>query len=108
MAELILTDQNFDSEALRERSVPGLVDFWAVWCAPCRIQGPIVEELAKTYEGKAKIGKLDVDANPIIAQRYQVLSIPTSMIFKNGQVVWQGIGVQSKEKLVAALENALE
>lgn len=105
MAEVQLTEQNFETEVLKS-TVPVLVDFWAPWCGPCRIQGPIVEDLASEYEaGKAKVGKLNVDDNNTIAAQYGILSIPTLAIFKNGQVVEQFVGVQSKETLKSSLEK---
>lgn len=105
MSELILTDQSFDQEVLQSL-VPVLVDFWAPWCGPCRVQGPIIEELAKEIDvSKMKVSKLNVDDNSESAARFNVLSIPTLMIFKNGQVVEQFVGVQSKEKLLEALNK---
>ncbi len=92
MSEVVITDQNFEAEVIKTKG-PVLVDFWAEWCGPCRMQGPIVEALAKQYAGKAKVGKLEVDQNPAMAQKYGVMSIPTMMIFKNGEIVWQGIGL---------------
>ncbi|TAL20288.1 thioredoxin [Patescibacteria group bacterium] len=87
---------------------PVLVDFWAPWCGPCRVQGPVVEELAREMNGKkVKIGKMNVDENPETAQRYGVMSIPTLMIFKKGEVVQQLVGVQTKEKLSAALAKVI-
>lgn len=107
MAEIHLTAQNFETEVLKS-AVPVLVDFWAPWCGPCRIQGPIVEDLANEFDpAKAKIGELNVDENSEIASRYGILSIPTLMIFKNGQVVEQFVGVQAKETLKSALEKHL-
>ena len=99
MAEQIFTDENFSDEVLNSK-VPVMVDFWAPWCGPCRMQGPIVEELAREYEGKEiKIGKLNVDEAPDSARRFHVMSIPTLIIFKNGQPVDQMIGVQDKTTL---------
>ena len=89
---------------IEKSDVPVLVDFWAPWCGPCRIQGPIVEELAKELEGKPyKVGKLNVDESPNIAQQYGVMSIPTLMVFKGGKVDKQMVGVQQKETLKKAL-----
>lgn len=105
MSELALTDQNFDHEVLKEKSKPVLVDFWATWCAPCKMQSPIVEDLAKEYEGKAKVGSLEVDESPQTAQKYGILSIPTLLIFKDGKVVWQGIGLHRREQIKQALDS---
>lgn len=103
MAEVILTDASFGAEVLKS-AVPVLVDFWAPWCGPCRIQGPIVEELAGEFaDGKAKVAKLNVDENQGTAAKYNVMSIPSLLIFKGGQVVEQFVGVQAKDKLMAAL-----
>lgn len=98
MADIVITDNNFDTEVIKSET-PVLVDFWAPWCSPCRVQGPIVEEVAMALTGKAKIGKLNVDENPVIAQKYGIQSIPTLLIFNQGSVVKQFIGVQSKENL---------
>jgi len=100
-----LNDANFEEKVLKN-SQPVLVDFWAPWCGPCQIMGPIIEELAKETEGKAGVGKLNVDENAQTAQRYGIMSIPTMIIFKNGQVFKQFVGVQSKEALLAELEAA--
>jgi len=103
MAEITFTDQNFESE-VEKSGIPVLVDFWAPWCGPCRIQGPIVEELAKEMEeSSVKIGKLNVDEHPVYAQKYGVMSIPTLLVFKEGKVSQQMIGVQQKETLKKAL-----
>ena len=99
-----VTDQNFESDALKSDK-PVLVDFWAVWCGPCQVQGPIVEDVAASMGDKAKILKLNVDENPATAQKYGIMSIPTLMIFKNGLVVKQFIGVQSKDTLLSELNK---
>lgn len=101
-----LTDKNFQSSVLEKKGV-ALVDFWAEWCGPCRMVGPIVEELAKEYEGKALIGKVDVDTNPKISQDYSVRSIPTILILKDGVIVDKQVGATSKAKLQQKLEAAL-
>lgn len=106
MADMVITDQNFESEVLKSTK-PVLVDFWAVWCGPCQVQGPIVEDVAKVMAGKAVVGKLNVDENPQMAQKYGVMSIPTLMVFKNGTVVRQFIGVQSKEVLLGELNKLI-
>ncbi len=97
------TDSNFDDEVLKSDK-PVLVDFWAEWCGPCRMVGPIVEELAGEYEGKAKIGKVDVDSNPEVSVKYGIRSIPSLLIFKNGEVVDQIIGAVPKAHLAKQLE----
>jgi thioredoxin 1 len=107
MADITLTDANFGTEVLKNAK-PVLVDFWAVWCGPCRVLGPIVEEVAKEMEGKAVIGKVNVDENPTVSQKYGIMSIPTTMIFKGGTVVKQFIGVQSKEVLIGELKKIIE
>ena len=102
------TDDNFTVEALRSDK-PALVDFWATWCGPCRMIAPVIEELANDYEGKAIIGKLDVDNNPQTAMEYGVRSIPTLLIFKSGKVADTIVGAVSKayiqERLDAVLTN---
>jgi thioredoxin 1 len=104
MADVTITDSNFESEVLKSDK-PVLVDFWAVWCGPCQVQGPIVEEVAVQMGDKAKVGKLNVDENPNVAQQFGIMSIPTIMIFKNGTVAKQLIGVQSKETLLSELNK---
>ncbi len=106
MADLVVTDQNFDEQVLKANK-PVLVDFWASWCGPCQLQDPIVEEVAKELEGKVKVGKLNVDENPTISQKYMVMSIPTLMIFKNGTIVKQFIGVQSKQSILGELNKLI-
>jgi thioredoxin 1 len=105
MADLVLTDQNFKQEVL-ESKIPVLVDFWAEWCHPCKIVGPIVEELAIEYEGKLKVGKVDVDANTV-AGDYGIMSIPSLLIFQNGQVVRSMVGAQSKDNFKREIDSVL-
>lgn len=99
-----VTDQSFEAEVIQAR-VPVLVDFWAVWCGPCQVQGPIVEEVATAIGDKAKVVKLNVDENPQYAQKFGIMSIPTLMIFKNGAVAKQFVGVTSKDVLVSELSK---
>lgn len=106
MSDITLTDANFDEEVLKA-TMPVLVDFWATWCGPCKVQGPIVEEVAVAMEGKAKVGKIDVDQNPTHAQQFNIMSIPTILLFHKGQVVKQFVGVQSKEILVSELSKLI-
>lgn len=107
MPEQKLTDQNFDKEVIKSK-VPVLVDFWAEWCGPCKIMLPTIEELAKEYEGKpVKIGKLNVDENPKTVSQYNVMSIPTFILFKKGKIVSQSAGVQAKEKLKKLIDQNL-
>lgn len=101
-----LTDSNFDDEVINSE-VPVLVDFWADWCAPCRAIAPAVSELADEYQGKAKIGKLDVDNNQQVAMKYGIRSIPTLLIFKNGEVAEQIVGAVPKQQLENKLKNNL-
>ena len=100
------TDDNFDSEVLKS-DVPVLVDFWAPWCGPCKMIAPVVEELASTYDGKAKIGKLNTDENQQVAMKYGVMSIPTLIIFKNGEPAARIVGVQPKDTIEAKLRAAM-
>jgi len=103
---LALSDDTFDTEVLKSDK-PVMVDFWATWCAPCRMIAPHVEEMAKEYEGKAKICKMDVDANPAVAAKYGIMSIPSLLFFKNGQVVDKVVGAVPKTQLIAKLNGAL-
>lgn len=84
MAEIIITEENFENEVLNSDK-PVLVDFWAQWCGPCRMLGPIIEEIANDYEGKVKVGKVNVDEQPNLASKYGIASIPTVIVFKNGK-----------------------
>ena len=101
-----LTDANFEELVLKSDK-PVLVDFWAEWCGPCRMVGPVVEELSKDYDGKAVVGKVDVDSNPGISMKYGIRNIPTLLIFKGGEIVDKQVGAVPKSVLAGKLENQL-
>lgn len=103
---LEITDSNFEELVLKSDK-PVLVDFWAEWCGPCRMVGPVVEEMSKEYDGKAVIGKVNVDLNSGISMKYGIRNIPTLLYFKNGQVVDKQVGVVPKATLVGKLEAQL-
>lgn len=103
---LEITDANFE-EIVEKSDKPVLLDFWAVWCGPCRMVEPLIEEISKEYEGKAVIGKVDVDNNPGVAGKFGVRNIPTILFFKNGEVVDKQVGVAAKQILVNKLESIL-
>jgi thioredoxin 1 len=103
---LTLADDNFESEVLKS-SVPVLVDFWAPWCAPCRMIAPAVEELATKYAGQVKVGKMNIDDHQAVPQRYNVMSIPMILVFKNGQPVDQVVGAVPKTHLENMVKKAL-
>jgi len=101
---LTITKENFDKEVLGSDK-PVLVDFWAAWCGPCRMVAPIIEQLAEELEGKAKVGKINVDEQGELAQTYQVFSIPTLIVFQNGKVKSKQVGFSSKEAIKKLLED---
>ena len=102
--EVQLTDSAFEKDVLKSTK-PVLVDFWAPWCGPCRMLGPIVEELSKEFEGKLVVGKLNTDDNPQTASKYNISAIPTMLFFKGGQVVDQMVGVHSKKDIKTKIES---
>lgn len=101
---LEFTDADFDAEVLGSEN-PVLVDFWAIWCGPCRMMAPVIDSLAEKYAGRVKVGKLDVDHNPASAQRFNVRGIPTMLLFKGGQVVDQIVGTVPETRLSEKLDN---
>lgn len=104
--ETILTQENFDKEVLKSE-LPVMVDFWAVWCGPCQVLSPIVEEIAKEYEGKLKVGKVNVDENNQLAMQYGVMSIPTLKFFKNGKLAGEMIGAAPKNLVEKEIQKYL-
>ena len=98
-----ITDANFDSEVINSDK-PVLIDFWAVWCGPCKLIAPVVEEVAKEYDGKFKVGKMDIDNNPNVAMKYGIRSIPTLLIFKDGKVVDQIVGAVPKNVITSKMD----
>lgn len=97
-----VTEANFQKEVL-ESTEPVLIDFWAEWCTPCKMIGPLVDQIADEYKGKVRVGKLDADANPDVLMRYNVMGIPTLMLFKGGEAVERITGYQPKDKITAKL-----
>jgi thioredoxin 1 len=106
MHPIQITDSNFEQE-VEKSDIPVLIDFWAVWCGPCKMIAPIVEELAVEFEGKAKIGKVDVDNNPVIASKFGIRSIPTLLIFKGGKKVDEIVGAVPKPMILSKLKAQL-
>jgi thioredoxin 1 len=104
--EIDINEQNFEEEILTFNGI-SLVDFWAPWCGPCKMMGPIVEEVAKEFEGKIRVRKVNVDDNPGISGKYEILSIPALKFFKNGEVVDEMIGLQPKEVLSEKIKNLI-
>ena len=105
-SEIEFTDSNFETEVIKSNT-PVLVDFWAPWCGPCKIIAPIVEEISSEYGGRLKVGKVNTDDNQKVASDYGVMSIPTLMIFKDGQVVERIIGAQPKEALKTKIDAVI-
>ena len=103
---LEITDATFDKTVLQSNK-PVLVDFWAAWCGPCRMVGPIIDELSNEYDGKAVIGKVDVDSNQEFAAKYGVRNIPTVLLFKDGELIDRKVGVSPKQVYAEAIDSAL-
>lgn len=104
MAELKITRENFENEVMKS-NIPVLIDFWAPWCGPCQMMGPIIEQLAEEYEGKAKVGKVNVDEEGELSQAFGVMSIPTIVLVKDGKVVKQAVGARPKAEVEAMLQE---
>lgn len=107
MAEATFTDQNFTDEVLKAAGLV-MVDFFATWCGPCKMMAPAIERLSHAYDGKVKIGKLDVDENMEVSGKYEIQSIPTTILFKGGEMVDKMVGFQSEEALKAKIEAHLK
>ena len=103
MAELKITRENIENEVMKS-NIPVLIDFWAPWCGPCQMMGPIIEQLAEEYEGKAKVGKVNVDEEGELSQAFGVMSIPTIVLVKDGKVVKQAVGARPKTEVEAMLQ----
>lgn len=103
MSVLTITSENFEKE-VKESNIPVLLDFWAPWCGPCKMVSPVVDEVAKEVEGKAKVGKINVDEQTNLASSFNVMSIPTLVVINNGRVVSTSVGVKSKEEILAMLK----
>lgn len=104
METLKLTSENFEKEVM-ESSIPVVVDFWAEWCGPCRMQSPIIDDLAIEMKEKIKVGKVNVDNESELASKYNVMSIPTLIIFKNGQIINTAVGLHTKEEILDLINN---
>lgn len=107
MSEIVLTDQNFSEEVLKNEKIV-LIDFWAVWCIPCQMITPIVQEIADEFGEKIKVGKLNIDENRSIATNFEVNAIPTLILFKNGKIVQRFVGVQPKGVITEAINSAIK
>ncbi|MBP5417172.1 MAG: thioredoxin [Clostridiales bacterium] len=104
MAEIVLTTENFEQEVLKS-SLPVVVDFWATWCGPCQMLAPVLEEVAEELDGKVKVGKVNVDDQAVLAMEYKISSIPTLLLFENGEIKNKGLGFIPKDKLLEFINN---
>jgi thioredoxin 1 len=108
MSEIVLTDSNFEKEVVEgSKAMPVLVDFWASWCPPCRIMGPLIDELARDYQDRIKVGKYSVEEGAVIAEKMGVQSIPAFFLYKDGKVVDQWTGAMPKDDVAKKIEKAL-
>ena len=108
MSEPVVIEENNFEQVVLQAKIPVLVDFWAQWCGPCRMVAPVVEELAKEYDGRVSFGKVDVDQNPKIASQYGIMSIPTLLLFKEGKPITNIVGFRPKAELKQSLDDVLE
>ena len=108
MGEPVAIDDNNFEQVVLNSKIPVLLDFWAAWCAPCRMVAPVVDELAQEYDGKVSFGKVDVDQNPKIASKYGIMSIPTLILFKDGKPITNMVGFKPKAQLKQSLDSILE
>ena len=106
MAEIVITADNFEKEVM-QASEPVLLDFWATWCGPCRMLAPVIEEIAEDYEGKLKVGKIDVDEEASLAAQFRISSIPTVVIVKNGTVAESSVGYRTRDQLETMIDKHL-
>ncbi len=106
MASIDIVDQNFDAQVLQNK-LPVLVDFWAEWCGPCKMAGPVLDELSEVYKDKLLIVKLNVDQNPVNSQKYGIMSIPTTILFKNGKEIDRQVGFSGKEAYETLMKKGL-
>ncbi len=104
---VVLNDENFENEVLQSET-PVLVDFWAEWCGPCRALAPVIEEIAENYDGQVKVGKLNVDENPGAPEAYEIRSIPTLIVFKEGVAIDRVVGALPKNQITELIDSALE
>ncbi len=104
MAEIVLTTENFEQEVLKS-SLPVVVDFWATWCGPCQMLAPVLEEVAEELDGKVKVGKVNVDDQAVLAMEYKISSIPTLLLFENGEIKKKSLGYLTKDQLLDFINN---